>query len=153
MGPLTATLMAAEVLLLVAAWRWRGGNDRLVGWMALLFAVSEWAGLAFTGTDRQAALGVLDAALVSIAAREWISGYDLRGWWIGLLGFAKIALRVGFVGLELDHMTFAAVVNATFIVQVFIAGGMADGLGRRLSDYLRGLGPRGARLLRNVEGR
>jgi len=150
---LAMLIEAAQLLLLVAAWLWRGGNDRMTYALLVAFVVSAWIGMHLTGIDRQAALGVLDAVLVSFAAREWINHYDTRGWSIGLLGLSKIGLRFGYATLDLNHTIFAAVINATFIAQVFIAGGMADGLGRRIADHLRSAGPRGARLLRNVEGR
>ena len=90
--------------------------------------------------------------------RAWISG-DLRGWWIGLIGLAKVGLQLAVVGSEygaeyhVSGWVFAAVVNLSFAAQVIIAGGMTDELGKRIADYLRSAGPLRARLFHNVAGR
>jgi hypothetical protein len=151
---ITLLIFFLQAGLLLVAWAWHGGSDRLVYALAATFCLSVWAGTNLAGIDRQVTLSLADAALVFIAAHAWTRHYDLRGWWISWMGFGKIALRLGQSAEPfLDHWTFAAVLNATFIAQIIIAGGLADGLGRRIAHHLRSAGPRRARLLRNVEGR
>ena len=155
-GLIVLNLQAA---LLLIAWAWHGGSDRLVYWLGAAFAASAWIGINLTGIDMHVALALLDAVIVFAASRAWISGYDLRGWWVGLIGLAKIGVRLGFVtvghGIEyhVSFWVFAAAMNVAFAAQVIIAGGLCDELGRRIADYLSRAGPRRARLLRNVAGR
>ena len=150
-------VIAGQSLLLLAAWLWRGGSDRLIYWLGGAFIASLWISQHFAGIDRHAALAVLDAAVVAVATRAWISG-NLRGWWIGLIGFAKVGLRLAVVGGQYGSeyhgsgWAFAAVVNLAFAAQVIIAGGITDELGKRIADYLRSAGPLRARLFRNVAG-
>jgi len=151
-------VLTGQSLLLLAAWFWRGGTDRLIYWLAASFIAALWLSQHLSGIDRHAALAVLDATIVAVATRAWISG-DLRGWWIGLIGLAKVGLRLAVVGSEygaeyhVSGWVFAAVVNLSFAAQVIIAGGITDELGKRIADYLRSAGPLRARLLRNVAGR
>lgn len=150
-------VIAGQSFLLLAAWLWRGGTDRLIYWLGGAFIASLWISQHFAGIDRHAALAVLDAAVVAIATRAWISG-DLRGWWIGFIGLAKVGLRLAVVGgqygaeYHVSGWVFAAVVNLAFAAQVIIAGGITDELGKRIADYLRSAGPLRARLFRNVAG-
>ena len=145
-----------QAALLLMAWVWHGGSDRLVYWLGAAFVASAWLGTNLTGMDMHVALAVLDAVIVFVASRAWISGYDLRGWWVGLIGLGKIGLRLGFVTSNFSgagFWFFAAAMNVAFVAQVIIAGGVLDELGRRIADYLGSAGPRRARLLRNVAGR
>ena len=144
----------AQALLLIVAVLWTGGSDRMMLALSGAFIISLAVSDAFTGIDRAVALSILDCAIVFAASRIWITYHDLRGWWIGMIGFGKIAARLGYASEpHVSHLVFAATVNTAFIAQVMIAGGMLDGLGRWIADYLRNAGPRRARLLRNVEGR
>lgn len=152
-GLIVLNLQAALLLL---AWVWHGGNDRLIYWLGAAFVASAWIGFNLTGIDMHVALALLDALVVFAASRAWISGYDLRGWWIGLIGLGKIGLRLGFVTPNFSgagFWFFAAAMNVAFAAQVIIAGGLCDELGRRIADYLGRAGPLRARLLRNVAGR
>jgi hypothetical protein len=144
----------AQALLLIAAILWTGGNDRMMLALSVSFVAAVAVGNALSGIDRAVAMSALDAAIVAYASRIWVSHNDMRGWWIGWLGFIKISARLGYASNPaVSHYLFAAGINAAFFAQVIIAGGMLDGLGRRIADYLRHAGPRRARLLRNVEGR
>ena len=143
-----------QALLLIVAVLWTGGNDRMMLALAAAFVAAIAIANSLSGIDRDVAMSILDAAIVAVASRIWISHHDTRGWWIGWLGLIKIGGRFAYAGNPaVSHYLFAASINAAFIAQVIIAGGMLDGLGRRLAHYLRSAGPRRARLLRNVEGR
>lgn len=152
-------VMNAQAALLLLAWAWYGGSDRLIYWLGAAFVASAWIGMNLTGIDMHVALALLDAVIVFAASRAWISRYDLRGWWVGLIGLAKIGVRLGFVTAATSNNSsaafwaFAAFVNVAFAAQVIIAGGLCDELGRRIADYLGRSGPLRARLLRNVAGR
>lgn len=151
-------VLAGQALLLLLAFIWHGGNDRMTVWLMGAFVASAGFATSLSGIDRHAALAVLDATIVAVATRAWISG-DLRGWWIGLIGLAKVGLQLAVVGSEygaeyhVSGWVFAAVVNLSFAAQVIIAGGITDELGNWIAAHLRHAGPRRARLLRNVEGR
>jgi hypothetical protein len=143
-----------QAALLLIAIVWHGGNDRLVVGLIGAFLLSLLVTQTLHGMDRSAALAVLDGFIVFVASRAWISDYDTRGWWVGGLGLIKIGLRLFYSSHPtVSHYLFAVSINCAFIAQVIIAGGILDGLGRRLADHLRNAGPRRARLLRNVEGR
>lgn len=155
-GLIVANVQAALLLL---AWVWHGGNDRLIYWLGFAFVASAWLGAILQDIDMHVALAVLDAVIVFAASRAWISGFDMRGWWVGLIGLAKIGVRLSYVtagppnSSSVIFWAFAAFINVAFAAQVIIAGGIADELGGRFADYLRRAGPRRARLLRNVAGR
>jgi len=143
-----------QAVLLLVAIVWHGGNDRLIAGLAGAFLLSLIVSETLHGMDRNAVFAVLDAFVVFVASRAWISDYDTRGWWVGGLGLIKIGLRLGYSAeAHVSHYLFAATINCAFVAQVVIAGGLLDGLGRRLADHLRSAGPRRARLLRNVDGR
>lgn len=151
-------VLAGQALLLLLAFIWHGGNDRMTAWLIGAFVVSAGLATFLTGIDRHAALAVLDAVVVAAATRAWVGG-DLRGWWIGLIGLAKVGFRLAVVGgqygaeYHVSGWVFAAVVNLSFAAQVIIAGGITDELGKRIADYLRSAGPLRARLFHNVAGR
>ncbi len=139
-------VLALQAALLPMAWFWKGGNDRLIYWLAGSFVASLWFHLNLSGIDRHVALVLVDTLIVAAATRAWVSGGDLRGWWVGLIGLAKI-------GSSGNFWLFAAAMNAAFALQVIIAGGLVDVVGNWIAAHLRHAGPRRARLLRNVEGR
>ena len=150
-------VLAGQALLLLLAFAWHGGSDRMTIWLMGAFVASAGIATSLHGIDRHAALAVLDALIVAIATRAWVGG-DLRGWWIGFIGLAKVGFRLAVVGgqygaeYHVSGWAFAAVVNLAFAAQVIIAGGITDELGKRIADYLRSSGPLRARLFRNVAG-
>lgn len=149
-------VLTGQALLLLAAWFWRGGTDRLIYWLSGSFIAALWLNQHLSGIDRHAALAVLDAVVVTVATRAWIHG-DLRCWWIGFIGLAKIGGRLAMASStpnnsDMIFWEFAAAMNVAFAAQVIIAGGITDELGKRIADYLRSAGPLRARLLRNVAG-
>lgn len=152
-------VLALQACLLFVAWFWKGGNDRLIYWLAGSFVASLWFHLNLSGVDRHVALALVDTLIVAAATRAWISGGDLRGWWVGLIGLAKLGSRLFVVADPVPNFSsgnfwvFAATMNAAFALQVIIAGGLVDVVGNWIAAHLRHAGPRRARLLRNVEGR
>lgn len=152
-------VIGAQALLMLAAWFWRGGNDRLVYWLAAGFVASVWLSYNLGGAERHVAMAFVDAAIVTAASKAWISHHDMRGWLIGGIGLLKIGARLSFMAGDptnnshISYWVFAAAMNAAFVAQVIVAGGFADELGKRIADRIRSAGPRRARLLRNVAGR
>jgi len=68
------------------------------------------------------------------------------------VGTLKIAFAIAAVLLVIDHNARAAGRNGAFIVQIIVAGGMADGLIAWLGHRARGLGHRARRVLHRLEG-
>lgn len=150
---MTWALDIAMLGLLTAAWAWRGGCDRILATLALAFAAAAAVGPFLHGMERHVALWLIDAGIVMGMAAAWTVGDNMRAYAIGLIGLGKIGWRLAFAaGLDVSHLAFAVAINVAFALQVLVAGGVLDELGRWIDDRLRVLFPRRYRLLRHVEG-
>ena len=142
---LVVALLAA--LQAVAIWR---RPDQVTWILVACFAVAVIVAGNVPLPERFTVLALLDYALVAAMIGPWAVTHSRRAQIIGAIGLLKLLGRLTYASHPyMDHWTFAAVMNCAFAVQVIVAGGMADGIGRWLSDH-RWFGPaRTAGLHRN----
>lgn len=134
--------------LLCAAVLHRGGVEPRV--LIAAFILSSVTGPSLHGIDRIAVLSIIDAGIVLGMAGIWASTVSMTAYSIGLVGMVKCGLRLAYAtNPHMDHLAYAAAINCGFAVQVLIAGGFADALGRWLDGVLRRFLPHRYSLLRN----
>jgi len=145
----TAAIFTLQGLLILYA-LYRGKSDRIVltllaGWIA-----ASAIGPTIDDMHRQVPLSVIDALIGVTMALLWTAKVDMRAWWIGVIGFAKVGARITYVsGPYIDHWWFAAAINCALLLQIMVAGGLLDAIGHRLDDMLRRVAPRRHGLLRD----
>lgn len=106
-------------------------------------------------SDQLAVLLAIDAGVVAYMARlARTSENDIAetARIIMIIGTLKIIFAMSGVLLELAHNIRAAVRNGAFVVQIIVAGGMADGLIAGVGDRARGIGDRARRAFHRLEG-
>ena len=129
-GPLTLSLAVSLIASLVAI-RMVGKPDTLAVLLAIDAAVVAYmAHLARTAPPK-----ISDTARIVMA-----------------IGTLKIVFAIAAVALELPHNVRAAARNGAFVMQIIVAGGMADGLISWLG-HRAGIARMGARrMFHRVEG-
>lgn len=122
--------------------------------VAATFIAAISLGPLLAGVSQEAFLALLDYAVVFAMLMIWTKHDDMRAYTIGAIGLSKIVFAFAFspsVGfLHAENWVFAAALNCAFAAQVLVAGGMVDGVGHRIDDFLRTHLPRRYRLLRNA---
>lgn len=148
----TAIILALLASLqVVALWR---RPDRVTGILVSCFALAVIFASYAPVQERFVLLAILDLVLVTSMIGPWAILIDRRAQLIGLIGTAKLMARLTYASNPyIDHWTFAAAMNCAFAAQIIIAGGMADGIGRWVSDFGRTNRARVAGLLRHGEVR
>lgn len=150
---LNAMIALAMFVLLAYAWGRRPGI--LVETLALALASSLVIVAVIDKPDQLPITLAIDASVVAFMARiaqgapPSISGPARI---IMAVGTFKIAFAIAGSALDLNHNARAAARNSAFIVQIIVAGGMADGLIAWLGHRTRGLGNRAMRMFHRVEG-
>lgn len=106
--------------------------------------------------DQLAALLAVDAGVVALMAhlaRTSPPSVAEPARIIMAIGTLKIAFAIAGVLLEIGHNIRAGARNGAFVVQILVAGGMADGLIAWLGHRGRSLGDRARRVLHRLEGK
>jgi hypothetical protein len=125
------------------------------GWasttLVACFALSAWLGPKIKAQpDHDAVMIILDLAVV-YGMRLWCSGP--RAYAIGVIGLSAIVLRTMHIGgLDIGKFSYALAINGALAIQLLIAGGFADGVGRWLGGGVNRVMPRVAGLFRHVAG-
>lgn len=123
---ITVTLAGSFLLSLAAAAHWPGHS------------VHPW-------------LIMLDATVLVIMAYLWRTYQSDRAQIVAALGAGKVMFALAvFFGLKWN--AYAAAANAAFVVQILVAGGMADGFNHWLGVRLRNVFCRAARMVHRMEG-
>lgn len=105
--------------------------------------------------DQLSALLAVDAGLVAFAAHIARNGTPTEAEparIVMAIGALKIAFVISGVLLDLGHNVRAAARNGAFCVQIFVAGGMADGFLAWVGHRGRIIGDRARRVLHRMEG-
>lgn len=150
---LNAMIALAMFILLAYAWGRRPGI--LVETLALALAASLVVVAVFDKPDQLPITLAIDAAVVAFMARiaqgapPSISGPARI---IMAVGTFKITFAIAGSALDLNHNARAAARNSAFIVQIIVAGGMADGLIAWLGHRVRIAADRARRVLHRMEG-
>lgn len=127
---------------------WRVGCRPSVLALAAAMTGSWLIGGALHGTDRDVANALLDLGTI-LAIRATSCGARDRQ--VCAIALGMIMLRCAYMaGPYMDHYPFAVIVNCAVTAQLIIAGGMADGAGRRIDRWVSRLPDRGARAIRYV---
>ena len=98
---------------------------------------------------------LVDAAVVGIAARISHTPFvalSEQAKIVAGIGFLKIAFTISAVSFGMVNNARAAIINGAFVVQVIVAGGMADGIIAWLGHRVRGLGDRLDRVFQRMGG-
>lgn len=133
--------------LIALALLWRRLGD--LGWVLFASMVCSWiVGYRLGGIDRDVAMVMLDLSLILIV-RAVCSGARAR--LVAAISLCLIVLRGAHMGGSyIDHEPYAVLVNCAFVLQLFIGGGLADGIGHWVDHRLARVWPWGARALRHV---
>jgi hypothetical protein len=135
-------------LILIALWRSKA--DRIVLVLLTAWVIASVLGPLQSDVARQPALSTIDALVGVAMTLLWSAADDFRAWWVGLIAWVKVALRLSYViSPYMDHWYFAAILNCALLAQTVIAGGFTDAIGHRLDDMLRRFFPRRHSLLHN----
>lgn len=121
--------------------------------LVLSLAVSIASFAVVPRAEQLAAVLAIDAGLVAFMAflaRTAPPQIAETARIIMAIGTLKIVFAIAAVLLELDHNARAAGRNGAFVVQIIVAGGMADGIIAWLGHRARGLGDRARRVLHRV---
>lgn len=111
------------------------GGVLLVGALALSFALSIV--LAFMPPPRWY-LAAPEFLAIALAVRIWHDYGQGKARVVALISMGKLGLRWGWSqGWIADHHVFAAALNAGFLIQCLVAGGMLDGIGVAITDRFR----------------
>jgi hypothetical protein len=105
------------------------------------------------GNDLRAILIAIDGLTASAMLWLWTLHHSQRARLVGSISFFNCVLGVWYMAVP--HMvwqTYAAAINAAFVVQVIVAGGFADGISDWLAHRWQRSIPRGAFFRRNVGG-
>lgn len=150
---LNAMIALAMFVLLAYAWGRRPGPLTLS--LALALLVSLLIVALLDKPDQLAMTLAVDAAVVAFMAHlarisPPVIAEPARI--IMAVGTLKIVFAISGVLLALDHNSRAAARNGAFIVQVIVAGGMADGVIAWLGHRGRIIGDRARRVLHRMEG-
>lgn len=137
---------AQAALWAVALWRVGVGASVVV--LALNVSGSWIVGDALDGYSRATAMNLLDLGLI-LAMRAWGSG--ARDRIIAALALGMIFCRSSYMAAPyIDRHSYAAALNCAVALQLIVCGGMADGFGQRIDDWLARVWPWGSRALRYV---
>lgn len=128
----------------------RGRHDRIVMALFAAYVAATLLGPHLEGSQRDAALAVIDSLICVSMLLLWTAKDDMRAWIIGIIGLGKVGLRMAHVSDPyMDHFAYASVLNCALLAQIISAGGFADAIGVRLDGLLRRVAPRRYSLLRN----
>jgi hypothetical protein len=131
----TTTLVVALLAALQAVAIWRK-PDQVTWILVACFAVAVIVAGNVPLPERFTVLALIDYALVAAMIGPWAVTHSRRAQIIGVIGLVKLVARLTYASHPyMDHWTFAAVMNCAFAAQVIVAGGLADGIGRWLSDH------------------
>lgn len=150
---LNALIALAMFVLLGLAWGRRPGI--LVETLAVALIASLVVVATFDKPDQLPITLAIDAAVVAFMARlARLSPSEVSepARIIMAIGTIKIIFALTGAAVDLNHNARAAARNGAFVVQVIIAGGMADGLIAWLGHRGRSLGDRARRVFHRVEG-
>lgn len=144
---LTAAIYTTHLMLLIAGF-WRVGPRPVMFILASGMALSWVAGAYLGGPARIVGFIILDLATI-FAVKVWHDRAHDR--LVALIALIGIGWAVAYtVASYMDYWTYAAGVNCAAAMQLFIGGGMADDLGRRIDHWLDSVWPWGAHALRSV---
>lgn len=117
----------------------------LVASLAVM-ALNPWSYMPYAGA--------IDALVVVMMIDLWIKHRSQRARLIGFIGLGKaFASWVQFLaGAQIHPLYYIAIINGGFIVQVAIAGGYGNAVGRWLDSLLTGVAPRRWSLFRDGGG-
>lgn len=75
---------------------------------------------------------------LALAVRIWHDYGQEKARVVALLSMGKLTLRwAWYSGLPIDHAAYAAALNAAFLFQCLVAGGLLDGIGVAIADRAR----------------
>jgi hypothetical protein len=142
------TMAVYALMAAMLSWAWARQKDRIVIALALAFLASSIAGELLKGACRATVMIMIDLAVVY--GMRFIC-YGPRAYFVGLIGLCAIGLRLSYVsGDHSFHLAYATAINAACLAQIAIGGGWADGMGRRIDDWLHRFMPRASGLFRDV---
>lgn len=132
----TALVFAALAGLLMAAlWREPG---RVTFILLGCFAAATLLSAYLPAAQLSPMLGVIDYVIVAAMLGPWAGDVDQRARMIGILSAAKLVARTFYISNPyISHWYFAAAINCGFALQIAIAGGLLDGVGRWVSNMRR----------------
>ena len=149
---INALLTLGVFVLLGVAWGRRPGP--LVLCLAIALGVSLALLAVVEKPDQLAALLAVDAGVVAFMARlsRMSPDHADAAHIIMAVGTLKIIFALVGVLLELNHNMRAGARNGAFVIQIIVAGGLADGLIAWLGHRGRIIGDRARRVLHRLEG-
>lgn len=94
---------------------------------------------------------MIDSVIVVTMLCLWVRYHSMRAWSVGAIGMAKTGLTFAayVINPYAASWAYAIALNAAFLLQVLVAGGFCDGVGRWLDNRLLRAFPRRHGLLRN----
>lgn len=118
---------------------WREGKRRSMPGVLLCFllgvAFLVSVPITFIDPPRFVYFAIIEVTVLSLAARVWHMWPDRRAPIVALLALPKLGLRYGAsAGWWPENDVYAACLNALFLLQCLVAGGLVNGLVARLGD-------------------
>ncbi len=120
--------------------------------LSVAFIAAMLAAQHIPRSDLRPVLTAIDAFVVAAMVPLWIQYRSIRARTVSMIGMCQVgwALLAGGVGSQWNF--YAGVENATFVFQVLVAGGDADGVAAWLADRWTRFRSRGARVVGHLGG-
>jgi hypothetical protein len=145
------TLAVFTGIALLVVWAMVRKPEAIMAVLALAFVASVAAAQVRHGDELRPLLIGLDGMVSGAMAWLWTRHHSQRARIVGSISAANCVIGFWYMAVPYTvWQTYAAMLNAAFVVQVLVAGGFADGIADRLADRWRRAFPRSAISRRDV---
>lgn len=146
-NPMADAIFALSLALLLAGFHRVGFRPSLII-LSVAMLAAFLSGLYLGGPSRVVALILVDLCTI-FAVKVWHDRSHDR--LVAAVALGSIIWTVAYIKVPyINYLAYASGLNCAAVMQLLIAGGMADGLGRRINDWLDSVDPRWGDVVRRV---